>query len=124
MNAIVAGGTRRQPEKSLHCLAGPCSWTHRACDEGISQTFADIETLAALCRFGNCRHDNEPDCAVRAAIDAGAVDQARLENWRKLQRELDFLRRKLDPEASRNEKQRLKHHMRGVNKMYRDREKS
>ena len=93
-------------------------------DEGVSQTFADIETLAARCRFGNCRHDNEPACAVRAAIDAGAVDKDRLENWRKLQRELEFLKRKLDPEVSRNEKQRIKQLMRGVNKMYRNREKS
>jgi len=93
-------------------------------DEGISQTFADIESLVARCRFGNCRHDGEPDCAVQAAIDAGELDAARLENWRKLQRELAFLKRKQDPEASQNEKQRIKQLMRGVNKMYRNRDKS
>ena len=48
---------------------------------------------------------------------------ARLENWRKLERELAFLKRKVDPETSHNEKQRIKQVMRGVNKMYRDREK-
>ncbi len=93
-------------------------------DEGISHTFADIEALAERCRFGNCRHEGEPDCAVQAAIDAGALDVARLENWRKLQRELAFLKRKTDPEAGHSEKQRIKRLMRGVNKMYRDREKS
>lgn len=93
-------------------------------DEGISQTFADIESLAANCRFGNCRHDGEPGCAVQAAIEAGALDKARLENWRKLEREVAFLKRKQDPEASHNEKQRIKQLMRGVNKMYRDRDKS
>ncbi|HKW64637.1 MAG TPA: ribosome small subunit-dependent GTPase A [Candidatus Acidoferrum sp.] len=92
-------------------------------DEGISQTFADIESLATQCRFRNCRHEGEPDCAVQAAIDSGALALARLENWRKLQRELAFLKRKVDPEASHNEKQRIKQLMRGVNKMYRDREK-
>lgn len=92
-------------------------------DEGISQTFADIESLATQCRFGNCRHNGEPGCAVQAAIDAGELDFRRLENWRKLQRELAFLKRKVDPEASQNEKQRIKQLMRGVNKMYRDREK-
>lgn len=92
-------------------------------DEGISQTFVDIESLAERCRFGNCRHDNQPGCAVQDAIEAGALDVARLENWRKLQRELEFLRRKTDPEARQDEKQRIKQLMRGVNKMYRDRRK-
>jgi ribosome biogenesis GTPase len=92
-------------------------------DEGISQTFSDIESLAANCRFGNCRHHNEPSCAVQAAIDAGELDTARLENWRKLERELAFLKRKIDPDARQNEKQRIKQLMRGVKKMYRDREK-
>lgn len=92
-------------------------------DEGISQTFADIESLAANCRFGNCRHNGEPGCAVQAGIGAGELDLSRLENWRKLQRELAFLKRKVDPQASDNENQRIKKLMRGVNKMYRDREK-
>jgi ribosome biogenesis GTPase len=92
-------------------------------DEGISQTFADIESLAERCRFGNCRHHGEPGCAVQAAIEAGALDTARLENWRKLQRELEFLHRKIDPDAAQTEKQRIKQLMRGVNKMYRGREK-
>lgn len=92
-------------------------------DEGISQTFADIESLAAQCRFGNCLHHGEPGCGVQAAIDSGALEVARLENWRKLQRELEFLCRKIHPEAQHNEKRRLKQLMRGVNKMYRDREK-
>jgi ribosome biogenesis GTPase / thiamine phosphate phosphatase len=93
-------------------------------DEGISKAFSDIETLAVRCRFGNCRHDGEPGCGIQAAIDAGELDFRRLENWRKLQRELAFLKRKVDPAASQNEKQRIKQLMRGVNKMYRDRGKS
>lgn len=92
-------------------------------DEGISHTFADIESLAACCRFGNCRHDGEPGCAVQSAIAAGELARARLENWRKLQRELAFLKRKVDPQATHIEKQRVKQLMRGVNTMYRDRGK-
>lgn len=91
-------------------------------DDGVPQAFADIESLAARCHFGNCRHNGEPSCAVQAAIDTGELDAARLENWRKLQRELEFLRRKIDPDARQTEKQRIKQLMRGVNKMYRDRE--
>lgn len=92
-------------------------------DEGISQTFVDVESLAGHCRFGNCRHDGEPGCAVQAAVDTGELDLSRLENWRKLERELAFLKRKVDPEARQNEKQRIRQLMRGVNKMYRDRDK-
>jgi ribosome biogenesis GTPase len=40
--------------------------------------------LAAECRFGDCRHENEPGCAVRAAIAAGSLEAGRLERWRKL----------------------------------------
>jgi ribosome biogenesis GTPase len=60
---------------------------------------------------------------VQSAIDAGVLDVARLENWRKLQRELAFLKRKADPEASHNEKQRIKQIMRGVRQMYRSKGK-
>ncbi len=36
------------------------------------------------CRFSDCRHETEPGCAVRAAIDSGALEAGRLERWRKL----------------------------------------
>ena len=90
--------------------------------EGISQTFSDMETLAAQCRFADCGHEVEPGCAVQAAIAAGTVDRERFENWRKLQREMEFLQRKIDPQARQNEKQRIKQLMRSVKRMYRGRE--
>src|SRR6266436_3781421 len=67
--------------------------------EGVSQAFADIDSLAGQCGFSDCRHETEPGCAVRAAVRAGTLDEARLENHRKLLREQEFLRRKIDPEA-------------------------
>lgn len=57
-------------------------------DDALEQTFADLEDLAADCRFGDCVHDSEPGCAVLAAIEAGIVDVRRLQSWRKLGREL------------------------------------
>lgn len=57
-------------------------------DDALEQTFADLEDLAADCRFGDCAHDSEPGCAVLAAIEAGVVDVRRLQSWRKLAREL------------------------------------
>lgn len=92
-------------------------------EEGISEAFADLDGLSEGCRFTNCRHNAEPDCAVLAAVRAGAVDRERLENWRKLRREMAFLERKIDPEARQQEKQRAKRLMRQVRKMYREREK-
>lgn len=50
--------------------------------------FADIEALAAECRFRDCSHRAEPGCAVRAAIEAGRLDPARLANYLKLREEV------------------------------------
>ncbi|WP_288131309.1 GTPase RsgA [Microbulbifer sp.] len=55
---------------------------------GLSATFSDIEALATRCRFGDCAHDSEPGCAVQAAIELGELDERRLRNWRKLEREV------------------------------------
>ena len=55
---------------------------------GLDATFADVEELAADCRFGDCSHVHEPGCAVLAAVEAGELPRERLHSWRKLQREL------------------------------------
>jgi len=91
--------------------------------EGLSQAFADIEALATECRFADCKHENEPGCAVQAALSAGTLDEARLENRRKLLREQEFLRRKMDPEARQAEKRRIKRLMKGVREIYLTRKK-
>ncbi|AWK87238.1 ribosome small subunit-dependent GTPase A [Azospirillum thermophilum] len=57
---------------------------------GIASLFADLDSLARRCRFRNCGHETEPGCAVRAAVEAGEVDAARLARWRKLVREERF----------------------------------
>jgi len=46
--------------------------------------FKDIEELAQECRFSDCRHQSEPDCAVRAGIESGLIDMRRLENYLKI----------------------------------------
>jgi ribosome biogenesis GTPase len=58
-------------------------------DAGLSRVFSDIEALAAQCRFRDCSHGPEPDCAIRAAIETGELDPARFEHYQKLDRELD-----------------------------------
>jgi len=54
---------------------------------GVAAAFADVEEIAAGCRFSDCRHETEPGCAVREAIAAGDLDPARLSHQRKLEGE-------------------------------------
>jgi len=63
-------------------------------NEGIKESFEDIETLAQNCKFNDCQHDSEPGCAVKEAIEQGDLPEKRLESYRKLERELLFIERK------------------------------
>jgi ribosome biogenesis GTPase len=58
---------------------------------GMDEAFADVDALAADCRFADCTHMGEPGCAVAAAIAAGDLAPQRLESWHKLQGELDAI---------------------------------
>ncbi len=49
-----------------------------------AKTFGDIEALASSCRFKDCAHNLEPDCAVKTAVAAGALAPERLAAWAKL----------------------------------------
>lgn len=51
---------------------------------GIERAFADIFDLMDHCRFRDCKHDEEPGCAVRDAVDAGRLDSRRLESMKNL----------------------------------------
>jgi ribosome biogenesis GTPase / thiamine phosphate phosphatase len=84
--------------------------------DSMDATFSDIAALASGCRFRDCRHQGEPGCAVAAS----GIDQARLANYTKMQRELAHLDRKLDQRAAQDEKRRIKRihrAMRGMNRM-------
>lgn len=60
-----------------------------ACDDGaLASAFADLGSLGGACRFADCTHTAEPGCAVLAAVAEGRLDERRLQNWHKLQREL------------------------------------
>ena len=79
--------------------------------EGVEQTFEDIESLATSCRFSNCQHQTEPNCAVQGALVVGSLDPARYENYQKLQREVEFAKSKKDKavQSERNKKVRKIH---------------
>ena len=51
---------------------------------GVAEVFDDIITITLECRFTNCTHAEEPDCAIRAAIARGSLESPRVERWRKL----------------------------------------
>jgi ribosome biogenesis GTPase / thiamine phosphate phosphatase len=73
---------------------------------GLERAFADVEALAASCRFRDCRHQREPGCAVRAAIDDGDLSEERLEDLRHLEREVRSLELRTDVPAGRAESRR------------------
>lgn len=76
--------------------------------EGVLEAFEDIEELLTGCKFTNCRHEKEPGCAVRKAIDNGSLDPGRLENYHKMLREIAHQERRTDKAASLREKERQK----------------
>ena len=74
--------------------------------EALGQVFADVENLARECRFNDCQHEDEPDCAVRAAIVDRRLEPARLANYRKLQRELRSIQVRADVRLRIEERRR------------------
>ncbi len=56
-------------------------------DEGLDKSFADIEALAAMCRFHNCSHTSEPCCAIKEAISKGEISEERWLSYQKLKAE-------------------------------------
>lgn len=94
-----AKGRHTTTRRQLHVVPGGCvvldtpgmrelQLTDAA--SGIDDVFADLRDLSTQCRFSDCQHMNEPGCAVLGAIEAGAVDAARLGRWRKLMAEEAF----------------------------------
>ena len=53
-------------------------------DAGLETAFADVEALAQQCRFQDCRHGQEPGCAVRAALESGELSEERFRSWQRL----------------------------------------
>ena len=75
-------------------------------EESLESAFDDVAELAAACRFSDCTHVHEPGCAVRAAVEEGRLDAARLASFHKLARELAYLERRTDARLQADEKRR------------------
>lgn len=76
--------------------------------EGIAESFPDIISLAARCRFSDCRHGQEPGCAVQEAVKTETLPSSRLENYQRLVRELAFEQEKAEIGLVRSERKRWK----------------
>lgn len=76
--------------------------------EGLDTTFNDIEELATQCRFNDCSHENEPGCAVKAALKSGELSEDRWKSYLKLKKESEFAERKESLNARLKEKARNK----------------
>ena len=68
-------------------------------DDGLERSFADVEEIAAECRFHDCAHEQEPGCAVREALASGRLSAERWESYGKQLRELRALQERLDVHA-------------------------
>ena len=77
-------------------------------NESLQLVFSDIEALAGNCFFSDCRHQDEPQCAVREALVAGTIQAERYESYAKLQKELKYLARRRDKLSEILEKKRWK----------------
>lgn len=56
-------------------------------DAGIGAAFSDVEGISEHCRFRNCRHQNEPGCAVRTAVESGELSEGRYASYQALRQE-------------------------------------
>jgi ribosome biogenesis GTPase len=80
----------------------------RSVGSGTAAAFDDVESLAAGCRFDDCRHRTEPGCAVLQALEDGRLPAERFAAWEKLQRELAWAEQRADPLAAADRRRRIR----------------
>lgn len=93
-------------------------------EESLEQTFAEIAVVAAGCRFRDCRHNGEPDCAVAGAVDRGEITPDRLQSFHQLHAELKRVERQSDPRLAREYKSEIKKIHRAQKQQYKMSEKT
>jgi ribosome biogenesis GTPase len=77
-------------------------------EQGIASAFPDVEEIARGCRFGDCSHGEEPGCAVRSAVESGALPAERLASYQKLRREAEFAAARSDARLRAAEERKWK----------------
>jgi len=84
--------------------------------ESGGDAFADVTAFGADCRFRDCRHMQEPGCAVRAAVKRGELPAERFEHYQKLSLEREHQHRQSDARAMLDEKRRTRSLTRALDK--------
>ena len=143
-NRLLGGEVQRTAEVRLSDARGRHTTTHRelfvlpggglvldtpgmrelqllVSERGFRETFDDIEVIASECRFGDCRHEGEPGCAVRAALESGELDAERYANYRKMEGEMRHAATLVDQRKAQEEKSRVKRIHRDLKKIYKHR---
>ncbi len=77
-------------------------------EDDIEESFADIASLSAGCRFSDCTHTGEPGCSVQEALESGILEQKRYLRYLELSREIAFLETRTSENARRNEERKWK----------------
>jgi ribosome biogenesis GTPase len=143
-NRLLGGEVQRTQEVRLSDTRGRHTTTHRelfllpdgglvldtpgmrelqllVSERGFRETFDDIENFAAECRFTDCRHEGEPGCAVREALESGVLDAERFANYRKMEAEMRHAATLVDQRKAQEEKSRVKRIHRDQKKLYKHR---
>ncbi|HYE15825.1 MAG TPA: ribosome small subunit-dependent GTPase A [Pyrinomonadaceae bacterium] len=139
VNRLLGSEVQRTQEVRLHDARGKHTTTHRelfllprggllldtpgmrelqllVSERGLRETFEDVGEAASRCRFTDCRHEGEPGCAVREALEAGELDPERFASYRKMQAEMRQVAIKQDQRKSQEERARVKRVTRAFNK--------
>jgi ribosome biogenesis GTPase len=86
-------------------------------EEALDSTFDDVASLFDECRFSDCAHEQEPGCAVQAALRNGTLSRERYDSWRKLQRELRRLEIRQDARLRAEARKEIRRFSRDVKNM-------
>jgi ribosome biogenesis GTPase len=92
-------------------------------DSMLEDAFKDIHELGLGCRFKDCQHESEPGCKVKEAVETGALDLDRYNNYLKMKKELHHLAIKVDKGAASQEKAKWRGLTKDVKHYYRYKKK-
>ncbi len=84
--------------------------------DSLNVSFSDINEFATNCQFRDCTHKKEPNCGVLSAIEDGALDEARLNSYFKLQKEIAYMEKKTNATAQLAEKRKSKQISKSIKK--------
>jgi ribosome biogenesis GTPase len=136
---MATGEVREKDQRGRHTTVGryllPLPWGGCLIDSpglrdlglsdenAVEESFEDIAALIPQCRFSDCRHEEEPGCAVQAALAAGTLDPARFDAYVKLKEETALAKKRTQLGAVRYERDRGRVVGKALKSFYKDKGK-